>query len=415
MAVPTPAWKRLGLKLKYAKDEPRRPSTAVSTRKHDQEPGLSERPAKRARTSKNLSTGSPAQNGSHISPSRGSELEDSNTPKGLGLKLPVARKKSVTFSEETKQDDGDSRVTIDFPADSPGSTPKKSKKLRKPSPEIESPESSTPATDITDAASNSQVTPTKQASKAKAGKMSKGSRPANKDKSSSALHYLTLHRSDRESWKFNKILDVWILSHAIDSQAIPSTHVPALAGYVRGLPTAARSRTRLVEECHKASLESQLEADTVEADRTAFLEFVDSQRGPLKNDASLQEFVSSHSRPAILLWALNEPVSQPGNSAPSSRQQGVLPARKKKSRTAAPVDISSSSETDSDSDSSDDSSDSEAENKISRGNGVTSFGADPASKDNTSSSGNSSSSLENESEDSSSSDSPSSKDDDSAT
>lgn len=396
MTTPTPAWKRLGLKLKYAKDEPDTPLTAVSTKTNGHSLEASDRPAKRRRLAKDDAAESHGQNGTHSSSSRVREPKQTEAANGSENLLtqsqqPRQRKKSVTFSDETKQDDGDSRITIDFPAGSPGSTPKRPKRAPEHSPEADSSETLISAVkEPKSTATNDQATPTKQAPKVKKGKNSKSSRSSTKDKSSLALDYLNLHRSDRDSWKFNKILDVWILNHALDSQAIPSSHAPALAGYVRGLPEKAGSRTRLVKECKEAISTSQLEADTIDTERNVWLGCVDSQKGSLEVAADLQVFLKAHSRPALLLWALNEVVAG---------QSGVLPA-KKKSRTSAPIDISSSSESDSDSDSSDDSSDSEVEGKTKGSRNATKTVNGLTTKDETSSSGSSSS--DQDSEDSSS-------------
>lgn len=408
MATPTPAWKRLGLKLKYAKDEPDRPSTVVPTKTHDLGSEPSERPTKRRRVAENESAEPLKRNGSYTSSPQIRESNETPTTNGSGNLLtgsqqPRQRKKSVTFSEETKQDDGDSRITIDFPAGSPGSTPKKPTKPSKQSPGSEPTEGLTSAEKNTNSAvANDQSTPTKKQPKVKSGKKSKSSKGSSKDKSSTALDYLNQHRLDRESWKFNKIIDVWILNHALDSQAIPPTYVPALAGYVKGLPEKAGSRTRLVKECREALVTSQLGADSNEEDQGHFVEFLDSQTGFLVDATRLQGFLQSHSRPALLLWALNEAVSG---------QEAGLVVRKKKSRTSAPIDISSSSESDSDSDSSDDSSDSETENKTDSNRSRPKVVNGSTSKDETSSS-DSPSSSEDESEDSTSSDLSSSSDDD---
>lgn len=412
MATPTPAWKRLGLKLKYARDEPDRPPTAVSTKTNEHNSELIERPAKRRRVLRDKPADKSGPDDADSSSSRVRESNGVNVTNGSTTtsnfpvkdsQQPRQRKKSVTFSEETKQDDGDSRTTIDFPAGSPGSTPKKSKDGLKGSPEDERARTLTSAVGNTNSvAAENDATPTKQASKAKTGKKSKTSRSSGKDKSSSALDYLSQHRLERNSWKFNKIIDVWILNHALDTQAIPSTHVLALAGYVRGLPEKAASRARLIKECKEALPAAQLDADTIEEDRKLFLEFVESHKGSLEDKTRLQEFLQAHSRPAVLLWALNETIRE----STTSGQQSVPLMKKKKSRTAAPIDISSSSESDSDSDSSDDSSDSEARDKVGSSRGTAKAVNGSAVKDDTSSSGTSSS--EDDSEDSSSSDTSSS-------
>lgn len=397
MSTHVPAWKRLGLKLKYAKEQADSASTAAPTNVRDHELDPSDRPVKRRRIVKNDADISPGQDGTHSSsdnPAQRRKPKETKTPNGSArlpdasagsLNQPLQRKKSVTFSEETKQADGDTRTTIDFPAGSPGSTPKRSKKLPKDE-VLESPTTTT-NNDVNSSATNHDTTPTKKPSKLKTGKKSKAS---TKDKSSSALDYLTQHRSARDSWKFNKILDVWILNHALDVSAIPWTHVAALAGYIRGLPAKAGSRERLIKECKEALASSEFEGDTSKDDRDLFVHFVESQNGSLQDAARLQDFLKLHSRAAVLLWSLDETVSGHGTS--SSAGQDALPVRKKKSRTSAPIDISSSSESDSDSDTSDDSSDSEAGDEATSSSGTSS----EDKEDSTSSNGSSDSSSDDD-------------------
>lgn len=370
MSAPVPAWKRLGLKLKYAQDNS--DPTSTSGNGDGQTNEIQERPAKRQRVNlEDTSNGTPITNGTQ---KRSKEPKTKVQSKSQATDLPVhllKRKKSVTFTNDTKDEDGDSRTTIDFPAGSPGSTPKKRAKPDHP-----------------DEAANPSIKSNVAANKVKkkSSVERKAARKALKDKSEPSLVYLAQHRGDRSSWKFNKNRDVWILSNALKAESIPSDHLLALAGYVRGLPRNAGARTRLVKECQDALKESEAIDGPA---KLSFMEAVDSSNAMTIPDSAY----ASIPRAQLLLWALDEEILSPQKSTPT-------PAKKaRKSRTAAPVDISSSeSETDSDSD-----SDSESvQVKKSKSHTAQKDGT----KDNTSSSG--SSTAESSDGDYSSSDSSSS-------
>ncbi|KAK5942881.1 hypothetical protein PMZ80_005447 [Knufia obscura] len=417
MASHVPAWKRLGLKLKYANEEPQgaaishKDKTLASTRVNHKSPEFDDRPAKRQRLDKSAGVNGVSphdqahakaepeprarQNGSHRA-----EMEDASK----SSKQTTKRRKSVAFTDDTKVDDGDSRVTIDFPAGSPGQTPKKAKTLDTDADQMDVTGSPSPTT-----TGDEESTTTKKIKKPKTGKKSKG-KHQQKDKSSPALDYLHQHRYDHDSWKFNKNRDVWTLNRALDTDTIPNSHAMALAGYVRGLPGQAAARNRLVKECREALAEVRLDGDGRDQDRTRLMHLLENT----SDEAEAELFLQSHSRPAILLWALGDSTEEEKSATPTISTASSVAPRKKKSRTSAPIDISSSSEDDSDDDSSDSSSDSDepgdTKDKVNGGkakvNGAKGKANGTATHvDDTSSSGSSSSS---ENDDSTSSDEASS-------
>lgn len=376
MTARIPAWKRLGLKLKYAREPPVDVPTAVSTKAHDADLPISERAAKRRRLVKDEPATPPGQNRSQSSsqapaqhrPVRDAERSNdtSQTEDSSTADKTIRRKKSVTFTQETKKEDGDSRTTIDFPAGSPGSTPKTS---RSGGPPEDTNHNGIAGGDHAPPSANGHSTPTKAKAKSKTSRKPQQSKSSMKDKSSLALEYLDQHRCSRKTWKFNKLLDVWTLTHALDPQAIPSTHILALAGYIQGLPTQAGSRTRLIRECRDAFTPSETgkatPTPTIDEDRTAFLRHLEPDSG--EEDLDVEALVRTYSRPAVLLWALGETLgdSSTNSSAPQSIPSPAANKKKKKSRTSAPIDLSSSSdssssesesENDSETTSSDDSS-----------------------------------------------------------
>jgi len=407
MTSHVPAWKRLGLKLKYANQQaenaadPQKDATLAKPKGHDASLDLSERPAKRQRLDKLPKTnGSLTPDRAHakseIYPSgvgdAGQSAKADGTPKAS--KQATKRRKSVTFADDTKVEDGDSRVTIDFPVGSPGQTPKKARIPEADTDQEDATGSPSPAIDGAD-----EATPVRKKKKAKTGKRAQGNQRQSKDKSNPALEYMHQHRYDHDSWKFNKNREVWIVNRALNTEAIPNTHALALAGYVRGLPASAGARARLVKECTEALADARLEADSNDQGRTQTLSILESG----SDEAEAQPFLQAHSRPAILLWALGENIEGVTKSTTSSAVNGQATSeapRKRKSRTSAPIDISSSSEDES----SDTSSDSDTDEGMksttngakSKTNGV------PAVVDDTSSSGSSSSEGEDQDDSSSS-------------
>lgn len=407
MTSHVPAWKRLGLKLKNANERPenavdsQEDRTLAGTKAHDTSLGLSERPAKRQRLNEsptiNASSTSdharakserypPGQrNGRH-------SVETDDTPRSG--KQATKRRKSVTFTDDTKVEDGDSRITIDFPAGSPGQTPKKAR----------IPQADTDSADATGSPSPAAVGADEatlvRKKKAKTGKKTQGNQRQSKDKSNPALGYLHQHRYHHDSWKFNKNREVWIVNRALNTETIPNTHVLALAGYVRGLPESAGARARLVKECREALADAGLEADSNDQGKIRTLSILESK----SDEAEVQPFLEIHSRPAILLWALGESTESGSKSTASTATNGHTLSeapRKRKSRTSAPIDVSSSSEDES----SDSTSGSDADRGMaSKTNSINDkTNGTPTTANDTSSSGSSSSSEDEDRDDTSSS------------
>ncbi|KAK5094016.1 hypothetical protein LTR70_008407 [Exophiala xenobiotica] len=374
MTSHVPAWKRLGLKLKNANEQPenvvdsQKDRTLAGTKAHDTSSDLFERPAKRQRLddspkinasstpdharAKSERYSSGRRNGQH-------SVETDDTPKSG--KQATKRRKSVTFTDDTKVEDGDSRVTIDFPAGSPGQTPQKARISKAGTDSPDATGSPSPAAFGAD-----EAAPVRKKKKAKTGKKTQGNQRQSKDKSDPALEYLHQHRYHHDSWKFNKNREVWIVNRALNTETIPNTHVLALAGYVRGLPESAGARARLVKECREALADGGLEADSNDQGKLRTLSILESK----SDEAEVQPFLETHSRPAILLWALGESTQSGSKStastATNSHTSSEAP-RKRKTRTSAPIDVSSSSEDDS----SDSTSDSDADESLkSKTNGM---------------------------------------------
>ena len=344
-----PAWKRLGLKLKYAKDIPvtsrQAPNDTNGT--NNTEKHTAERPAKRARLAENVHNVTAPD---HMVSSTTDQSLSTTTINGAvnASKQDPSRRKSVTFTNDTKIEDGDSRTTIDFPAGSLGATTK-----RKASTSLETGSGSTTngfAAESTSSASNQAETGIRSKKKITKKSVSPGSLGQARNKNSLALNYLNQHRNAHEEWKFNKNRDVWIMVHAVKKDGIPDSHVAALAGYVRGLPPASGARRRLIEQCQENLQQVEDDANDVADDRERFLEALETKA----NDV-LDSILERTPRPQVLLWALDVDIPHRDTSATAQ----ILPKRKKKRRT----DISDISSSSSSSSSSESESSSESDNE----------------------------------------------------
>lgn len=359
MAAHVPAWKRLGLKLKNERESPK---TGQNSHRElmqqdealEYEAAVADRPAKRRRFARNQETRVKQSGNSRYTNSDANEaLPSAQTSNGANLSIAAAvsgqnsvkRKKSVSFTTDTKTDDGDSRITIDFPARSPALDVKESKLLDTEAHEVDQ-------ADIlpheADRDTNDSITRASNTNRSGARKKLKPGSVAAKDKGAQALEYLSQHRSNRELWKFNKNRDVWILSNALNVQSIPIEYCLALANYVAGLPEKAGARARLVRQCNDSFEHHRTEKDDQLGERETLLELLSDPN--TVSDVVAGEFLKNHSRPAILLWALGREVpksdqstdpkehSQPPLSMESSRKV----KKRKKARVQRHIELSSS-------------------------------------------------------------------------
>jgi hypothetical protein len=284
MSQHVPAWKKIGLKLKYAKETADDTPTVSATtetngdshagvKRSRDEDAEQENPSKRNKT-RELRLESPAPR---------SILSGSQSP----TKTP-ANKKAVSFSAETKAEDGETGQNY-FKAWAAGNQPHTPPK---PSTEIivpETPESAEkPATD-----SPAETKASKKASKREkkaeqaaaqpqdvegmpslqerreskaAKKAAKQERkaieaqsqlPATSSPASSAavtatappsayVDFLHQFHHDRPNWKFNKSKENHLLKNVWSMYRVPAQYTEALVSYVAGLQGAG-ARTRLVE------------------------------------------------------------------------------------------------------------------------------------------------------------------------
>lgn len=287
-----PAWKKLGLKLKYAKDEPEAENNGSQPtfqnekkRKHVFDETIpSTKPYPKKLKANSLSsftsiestaiTTTPPRDFSNLKkPSLSPPTSNApTTPTGPGLK-----RKSVTFTPETKIEDGDSikqlyntwlasHRAVD-PAFDPSDT------TNSPALKIAHPPS------ITFRSSPSHPVLSEQKPKAKKKKKSKskstllnrksGSQPSQTKKQASPTStakddqirtYVTTHHLSPSAWKFSKSRQNALLRSVFSLSTLPLSYDLALLSYLRGLQgAAAKSRVRKMALQTRAEDEEWLE------------------------------------------------------------------------------------------------------------------------------------------------------------
>ncbi|KAG4419426.1 hypothetical protein IFR04_007477 [Cadophora malorum] len=229
-ATHIPAWRRLGLKLKSAQDSPSTESPAT----------LADETTKRKRTATEDNTPSKKLKKNSKLPVESSQ--DPITPQ-------LVRKKSVTFTPETKYEDGDSikQLFNSWKAEQQAQDP--SFTFGNSNPAFETPEPPRVEEEIDTKLDEKErrvkrVKPAQEKEgKAKAKKPSKIIKPPTTS-SRPFLQYLKQYCESRDSWKFNKNHQNHLLKNAFNLESIPSNHVHFLYEYVKGLQGGVRTRLR---------------------------------------------------------------------------------------------------------------------------------------------------------------------------
>lgn len=187
MAAPrVPAWKRLGLKLK--------PPTAASE---------------------------PADGGTPAVGQRGSTQQKSHSNKRK-LEAPPAAESSLEFKKPRKDNQAEDR---------------NAQAKKKPK-----------SVSFGDTPTKNGITPTATGGASKPTKEKKSKGPAKKQKPPApidvkpALEYLSLWKSSRDSWKFNKNHQSSLIRHAFDADGIPTADISTFYEYIRDLKGFVRTR-----------------------------------------------------------------------------------------------------------------------------------------------------------------------------
>ncbi len=344
-----PAWKKLGLKLKNARDKPvivcvnvgeavpeenKRKLHIKDYAEQNTAPPLSARPSKKSKKSvsdSNKSTVTAAQNPS--SPSSAPQKKGTS-PSAL-QKEPPRKNKSVSFAPQAKTEDADSAkdlyntwLTSQLASD-PSFDPSKTG-----SPALKS-ITPTSVSDPTATVTTSNQHPKKKRKKSKSTALSQPlkapSKPAPVEASSAnraILDYLQTYYTARAHWKFSKTRQTQLLRSFIPRpqkpSLIPPSHLPALHAYLSGLQgPSARSRLRaqaltVREEDEKWLNEDMEVVETKERRKAEYLREVERVKELLKgveDDREEREKVGSKQfwervqkrRVAeVVLWSVGE-------------------------------------------------------------------------------------------------------------
>jgi hypothetical protein len=238
-----PAWKRLGLKLKHAAETPEQPiATPTSTA-----------PASSSRKRAAIST-------EEDQPAKKSKLIETAAPAPATPSTPVTSRlkgqKSVTFTPETKAEDGDSikqlfsawvaQQKADDQAYEDFCRGDYTQTFTEPA--VEEFEKSTATKEIPSENRGEKETQGKRAKKPKeekpkkVQKASKVVKPA--QRLSPALDYLRQYAESRDTWKFNKNHQTYLLRNAFNTETIPADYSDLLYIYIAGLQGGVRKRLR---------------------------------------------------------------------------------------------------------------------------------------------------------------------------
>ncbi|KAK5698877.1 hypothetical protein LTR97_006526 [Elasticomyces elasticus] len=284
-----PAWKRLGLKLKYAKDTNDQPATTHQPLKakdeglssnripkrpleDDNPAALDVKPAKK-RKSFTVEPEVAHENNPVLKPSASNHSQHINndsrnaTPivasrhNNIDSRNDLSRRKSVTFTPDTKTEDSFSAnklfeewsaaeavqtaaIETSLPLD-----------LSPPPPAVETPAKKAKARP------QKRTAPEPTASRAE---------PPDTSEPPDYVRYLQQYHTDKSSWKFNKNQQKILLKNLFNVQQIPAEHDPALIAYLKGLGGAA-AQQRVLEDAEgvlKALLEKQERSNEIEGMET---------------------------------------------------------------------------------------------------------------------------------------------------
>lgn len=314
--APLPAWKRLGLKLKFAQELPQQTPEQPITKDL-----VREESPKRKRNEDAQRDATPIKKPKTFEPS-----PITSTPsKPSGPHTPLLRRqKSVTFTPETKTEDGDSikqlfnawvaEQNADDQAFADFCAAPAQPALQIPDPPRVSDEV---LADITDekekrvkrvkAAKTEQTERKKETVKIdrekkedKKERKEEGKKEKTKDRIkakaernpqevprrlSPSLAYLRQYHEDRGSWKFNKNHQTYLLKHAFNTDIIPIDYSELLYVYIIGLQGGVRKRVRDEALAVKVKdLESGAEESATKMD--------DALRMQREYEASMAEYIA---------------------------------------------------------------------------------------------------------------------------
>ncbi|EKG12337.1 hypothetical protein MPH_10454 [Macrophomina phaseolina MS6] len=365
-----PAWKKLGLKLKYANDEtpsadaPIPDPTSASKKRSRDEPHVagsganqsddkpSETPSKRSKKRKLEQAGAAGeieQSGStpDKAPKRDKKekkdkkreqksadktaLPDRTTAapenpgsqeKAAALSTPVRtlkRKKSVSFTPDTKKSDGDSGQQL-FKAWAKGQTASSSEDSIVPSTESSAIEDDEPA----DEPSNISKKDLKKAKKEQRNAARVATQSTKEDKGLPPyVTYLDQYHSDRDGWKFNKKHQVDLLKNLFNLYRVPASYDPAVEAYIAGLKGAnaryvlkERAQTALAETAADMSMDSP--ANRKAAADASLQKQINAAQKRYRESDEYQQHEHKRRRAELVLQALGH-VEEPPTAAANKK------------------------------------------------------------------------------------------------
>jgi hypothetical protein len=336
-----PAWKRLGLKLKNAKDT----NDVISSTNR-----ISQSTLKRSSPDTHLAPKVKGRLAEPLAKKRRLEFQADNSSHSNGkLALPSDAfpkdpngrlKKKVSFTAETKLEDGGKELITDWEQDDYAYYEQKAA-------ENDAKEARKIVSDAQKKVEKSTISSKKPS--------------ASPRKSKDALEYLNLYRSSRSSWKFNKNREVWILRHILSTDEIPSSLNIALASYVHGLGSR-QARLRLVNQCQDAlekegpkeppwdeqdsnlghmedpNTRKAYHDDAVRRFKRSLKDHLDDeQRKADEDDPVYQQWLSRRRRAELLLWAVTPSTSSTEGASISSREAKSEPQSATSEKPANPV------------------------------------------------------------------------------
>jgi hypothetical protein len=390
-----PAWKRLGLKLKYAQEIDTATSPLPTSQQVNSD-GFSAAATSTSQVNGHSVTSPPSKKRrleGRISPPADdttNALKRSSSLKGSGSNI----RKSVSFTPETKEDDGESSTFMQDKWDEEARNDQINEFLAREAEDAEAAANlQNPGDGLPD--SSDQATNVRKPKREKKERrhpeqptLDIASRQLKSTgKSKDALDYLNRYQSSRSTWKFNKNREVWLLKHILSKSDIPSSYESALFEYLSGMKSD-NSKARLIDQCHdcivdqvesgsddsgRALISKSLKMDTTSRRlayyRAANQKFDTAFQSTVSGDVSQTERDLARNRhervdraATLLESLLVSYVDEDGDNGTSHSHTNLLsqeqPAsnssagqavqKKRKNRTAV-VDISSSEDTSSDS------------------------------------------------------------------
>ncbi|KAI5208188.1 hypothetical protein E4T39_01594 [Aureobasidium subglaciale] len=430
-----PAWKRLGLSLTNAKDTAPTPASPATSTKRSRDDADTPKGSKKQRLDQNgANVSSPAHKQSQpssvapISSQMPSRLRAS--PEKSILATPNSkqgRRKSVVFSNDTKQQDGDSAQTyfqawaadeLDYYAQkaaaydaAEAAKATGTNKTQEPTETEPAQPESAPETDLTpEKEEKSPVKEDKKKSKAEkkeAKKEKKQEQTSNtndptvvkkpkvrtpKDNANKPVpeyvRYLEQYHTDRPSWKFNKSKQNDLLKNIWNTYRVPLSCNEALVEYLDGLQgSAARQRLRQAAQSANIDIVSFIRSEipevkdepmeTLEARLAAYSKAEARQKEILRQNGidpdpqktkliQEQRDYDERVQTVYRIMSKGEPQSA-ARAAPAIKEESkVDTARSIRKKRKSRTDVSDSESSSSDSDSSSDndsSSDSDSEDE----------------------------------------------------